>query len=108
MQESNFWRIIAVGVCVGIFYVGHGLHNPGREGMPALINSAYAGGVAVDAIAAGVGRSGTRIYTSNESGTVLYVWDASTDVKSAPRHTATVGVPKNDWLPPTPSVQDNK
>jgi hypothetical protein len=108
MQDSKFWRFVAVVGCVGIFYVGHGLHSPGREGLPSLVNSAHAGGVAVDAIGAGTGRSATRIYTSNETGTILYVWNAPTGGESAPRHMATVGVPKDNWLPSTPASQESK
>jgi hypothetical protein len=108
MQNSKFWRIVALLGCIGIFYVGHGLHNRGSSPTPSLVNTAQAGGVAVDAISAGGGRAATRIYTSNENGTILYVWSAPTDGESAPRYMATVGVPKNNWLPPTPRAQENK
>lgn len=108
MQDSKFWRIVAVVGCVGIFYVGHGLNNQVPVGMPSLVNSARAGGVAVDAIGAGTGRLATRIYTSNETGTILYVWNAPTGGESAPRHMATVGVPKDNWLPSTPASQESK
>jgi hypothetical protein len=27
MRDSKFWRIIAVAICGGLFYVGYGLHN---------------------------------------------------------------------------------
>ncbi len=102
MRDNKFWRIIAIATCIGIFYVGHGLHQPGNDAMPSLANSAHAG-VAVDAITAGSGRTATRIYTSNETGTVLYVWDAPAAGGAPPRHMATVGVPKSSWLPPAPS-----
>jgi hypothetical protein len=102
VRESKFWRIVAVVGCVGIFYVGHGLHNPGGEGTASLVNSARASGVAVDAIASSVGRLTTRLYTVNESGTILYIWDAPSGREGMPKHVATVGVPKDNWLPPIP------
>jgi len=48
MEDAKFWRIVAVVVCVGLFYVGHGLHDRGGDGLPSLANVAHAGGVAVD------------------------------------------------------------
>ncbi|HXY34402.1 MAG TPA: hypothetical protein VEI07_09255 [Planctomycetaceae bacterium] len=102
MQHSKFWRTVALVLCVGIFYVGHGLHNPGSEGTASLVNSARASGVTVDAIASGVGRVATRLYTVNESGTILYVWDAPSGRDGMPKHIATVGVPRDNWLPPIP------
>jgi len=109
MRDSKFWRIVAVVMCVGIFYVGHGLHSQGpdgrgSDGWPSLVNTAHAGGVAVDAIGAGpgAGRTATRLYTTNETGTTLYIWDAPSSREGTPSHVATVGVPKDSWLPPTP------
>jgi hypothetical protein len=73
MQDTKFWRIVAVVVCVGLFYVGHGLHNRGGDGLPSLVNLAHAGGVAVDHPPEhGVGVY--HIYTADESGTMLHVW----------------------------------
>jgi hypothetical protein len=107
MRDSKFWRIVAVAVCVGIFYVGHGLHSQGlhgrgSDGWPSLENTAHAGGVAVDAIGANAGRMATRLYTTNETGTILYVWDAPSTREGTPAHVATIGVPKDSWLPPPP------
>jgi len=102
MRDSKFWRVVAVVGCVGIFYVGHGLHSPGRQGgdaWPSFVNTAHAGGVAVDAIASSTGRAATRLYTTSESGTVLYVWDAPSSSEGTPKHIVTVGVPKDHWLP---------
>src|SRR6202035_1464371 len=45
MQDAKFWRIVAVVVCVGLFYVGHGLHDRGGDGLPSLAHVAHAGGV---------------------------------------------------------------
>jgi hypothetical protein len=46
MHESRFWRIVAVALVGGLFYVGHGLHA-GHEALPSLVNTADAGGMAV-------------------------------------------------------------
>ncbi len=104
MHDSKFWRVVAIVGCIGLFYVGHGLHSAGRHGQgpdawPSFVNTAQAGGVAVDAIASSVGRSATRLYTTSESGTVLYVWDAPSSPEGTPKHIATIGVPKESWLP---------
>src|ERR1700734_1849592 len=109
MSDNKFWRFVAVVMCVGVLYVGHslqiqGLHDRGSDGWPSLENTAHAGGVAVDAIGAGpgAGRMATRLYTTNEAGTILYVWDAPSTREGTPTHVATIGVPKDSWLPPTP------
>jgi hypothetical protein len=68
MQDTKFWRIIAVVVCVGLLYVGHGLHNRGGDGLPSLANSAHAGGVAVAT------QEGSQIFTASQDGRTLYHW----------------------------------
>jgi hypothetical protein len=109
MQDSKFWRIVAAAACTGLFYLGHGLHHSGSEGMPSLVNTARASGVAVDALASHPGtRSFTKIYTTNETGTILYVWEAPFTRGANPKHVATIGVPKDDWLPQAPGDQQKK
>jgi hypothetical protein len=69
MHDSKFWRLMAVSFVVALLYVGHGLHNGRRDGLPSLTNAAYAGGVAVQET------GGTpNIYTTNGGGTQLYLW----------------------------------
>jgi hypothetical protein len=99
MRDNKFWRMTAVVACALIFYVGHGLHRSHSDAPPSLVNSAHAGGVAIDTTTASSGR--TRVYTSNETGTVLYIWDAPTTGEGIPRYVATIGVPKDNWLPPS-------
>jgi|HubBroStandDraft_6_1064221.scaffolds.fasta_scaffold235475_2 hypothetical protein len=88
MQDSKFWRSAAVLMIAAVLYVGHGLHNGGTEEMPSLVNSAHAGGVAVKE---GI-TSFSRIYTTDESGTHLYVWNEQPGVGALPKHIATIEV----------------
>ena len=47
MAESRFWKIVAVLLLVGVFYVGHGLHQSGNlPTLPAFISQARANGIA--------------------------------------------------------------
>src|SRR5579885_2650547 len=32
MHDSKFWRVVAIVGCIGLFYVGDGLHSAGRHG----------------------------------------------------------------------------
>lgn len=105
MQDNKFWRFAAVLMIVALLYVGHGLHNGVRDGAPSLINTAKAGGVAVDAPYDNGPRKYGRIYTSSQDGVALYVWDAPT-LGAIPKHIATVGVPMKEWMPKDIRVQD--
>jgi hypothetical protein len=93
MQDGKFWRTVAIVICGGLLYVGHGLHNGASDRLPSLVNTAHGGGVAVDNR-----RSFTRIYTSDESGTYLYVWDEPAGGGN-PKHVATVAVPVKKSTP---------
>jgi hypothetical protein len=70
MQDSKFWRIVAVGLVGGLFYVGHGLHT-GHEAGSSLVNSAHAGGAGVQSMGGAY-----SIYTSSADGHTLYAWVA--------------------------------
>lgn len=107
MQDSKFWRFAAVLLIAALLYVGHGLHHGGTEEMPSLVNTAHAGGVAVDAPDMHGRRTYGRIYTSNQDGVVLYVWDAP-NIGSIPKHIATVAVPIHEWLPKELRPQEKK
>ena len=64
MEDSRFWRLIAVLGVAGIFYVGHGLHT---EPLPSIDSPAMA--------AAPWGQHGhSDFFTVNEDGSVLYRW----------------------------------
>jgi len=67
MQDSRFWRIIAVVMCGALIYVGHGLHNPGGESVPSFSSVAHAGGVAV-------APSWNQIFTASQDGRTIYSW----------------------------------
>jgi hypothetical protein len=98
MQDSKFWRFAAALMIAAVLYVGHGLHNGGCEGMPSLVSTAHAGGVAVDAFTVGPngGRMFGRIYTSDASGRRLYIWDGVNINKGAkPEYIGSVVVPEN-------------
>jgi len=99
MQDSKFWRSAAVLIIAAVLYVGHGLHNGGTEGVPSLVNTAHAGGVAIDAPNVNGVRTYGRIYTADESGRHLYVWDAPT-LGAIPKHIATVDVNPTDAKAP--------
>jgi hypothetical protein len=66
VQDSKFWRIAAVLMIAAVLYVGHGLHNGGNNSLPSLISTAHAGGVGV---------FNGRVYTTNQVGTEVRVWN---------------------------------
>jgi len=68
MQDSKFWRVAAVLMIAAVLYVGHGLHNGGGDGMPSLVNTAYAGGVGVST------QQGSILYTSSQDGRTIFHW----------------------------------
>jgi hypothetical protein len=65
MKDTKFWRIVGVVVCVGLFYVGHGLHNRGGDPLPSLTNVAHAGGVAA---------LNGMLYTTSQDGLTVHTW----------------------------------
>jgi hypothetical protein len=87
MNDSRFWRSIAVLGIGGIFYVGHGLHS---EGIPAIDSPAHA--------AAPWGQNGhSDFFTASQDGSVIYVWrnsggrvrfDGAVDSVPTPKPTA--------------------
>jgi hypothetical protein len=107
MQDSKFWRSVAVLMIAAVLYVGHGLHNGGTDGVPSLVNTAHAGGVAIDARYMKDVGDGSRLYTTNKDGVVLYVWDAPKN-GATPRYVATVGAPIKEWLPKELRPQEKK
>jgi hypothetical protein len=74
MQDSKFWRAVAIVICGGILYVGHGLHSGGSDGVPPLVNTARAGGVATAAPGAF-----QYVYTASTDGRILYLWRTDGD-----------------------------
>lgn len=66
MQDTRFWRIVAVLAVMALFYVGHGLHT----GPPPEVLS---GGVArADGIM--TREDANAIFTTNADGTQINVW----------------------------------
>jgi len=74
MQNSRFWRSVAVVGVMGLLYVGHGLHNGGKDAVPSLVNTAKAGDVTVSG---SVGAQ--KIYTVSPGGNTLYSWQDKGD-----------------------------
>lgn len=77
MSDSRFWRVMAVGVVAGLFYVGTALrHSSSPElAFPELARSARAeGGVA----AVPYRDNHSLIVTASEDGQTIYVWNTST------------------------------
>jgi hypothetical protein len=66
MNESKFWRVVAVAFVVALLYIGYGLHSRSGDGFPSLVNSAHAGGVGVV--------PGGKLFTSSADGQTLFVW----------------------------------
>ncbi|HET6329132.1 MAG TPA: hypothetical protein VFG04_30895 [Planctomycetaceae bacterium] len=98
MQDNKFWRIVAVALVGGLFYVGHGLHR-GHEALPSLVNSAHAGGAGAQAMGGQYG-----IFTSSGDGNVLYCWSADGRGGASFRGAAKIDGkfipgPAKDWSP---------
>jgi hypothetical protein len=70
MHESKFWRAVSVVFCVGLLYVGHGLHNPGSMSAPSLVNTAQAGQVMEPRRDLAPG----TLYTTSQDGRTLCMW----------------------------------
>jgi hypothetical protein len=107
VQDSKFWRFAAALMIGAVLYVGHGLHSGGSDGAPSLINTARAGGVAIDAPYNNGPRQYGRIYTASQDGAVLFVWDAPT-LGSIPKHIATVAVSQKERIPKELRPQEKK
>jgi hypothetical protein len=76
MQDSRFWKVIAVVVCLGLFYVGHGLHNRGGDPLPSLANAAHAGVASLDG----------KLYTTGQDGLTVHVWVIDPSDGGKPRY----------------------
>jgi len=67
MQDSKFWRTLAIVICGGLIYIGYCLQGPsGNVGSP-FVGIAHAGGVAVSP-------GGNQVFTASADGRTLYVW----------------------------------
>ena len=76
MAESKFWRSIAALFVAGIFYLAHGLHDPGSvNSLPNLTQDVQAGDVS---IISHQNKSNVKIVTTSDGGHTLYVWSTTT------------------------------
>lgn len=74
MADSGFWRFMAAAFVCGLFYLGHGLHNPGENIVPPLTQEVQAGDVAT---AITPNNSRMKIITSSADGQKINVWSSS-------------------------------
>lgn len=72
MSDSRLTRVVAVAVCGGFLWLGQELHSTGGGVDLATRRNAPA----VDAAPSSAGPS-TRVFTADQSGTHLYVWDVA-------------------------------
>lgn len=91
MADSRFWKAISILMTVGIFYVGHGLNSDRNLEFPSLVNTAKAGGVAIDKMADG----SSIAITCSPDGKELYFFGPPEMMKAIllDRHLRTVKVP---------------
>jgi hypothetical protein len=61
-------------MCVGLFYVGHGLHGPQHSGVPSLENRADAADVAWHP-------DSPEMFTVSQDGRIVYTWKRFKDVR---------------------------
>jgi hypothetical protein len=86
MRDNKFWRLMAVLLCAGLLYVGHGLHSGGSGPLPSLTNMARAGGVGVANFGMGI----STLYTTNQTGDVIHVWNLQASQGGVPAYACTV------------------
>jgi hypothetical protein len=73
MADSKFWRVLAVAAVAGVFYLGHGLHDPSDNPLPDLVSELHAGDVAT-AVHQNTARM--KIITSSDQGRTIHVWNS--------------------------------
>ena len=66
-MTDRFWKVAAILLIVGLFYVGAGLHSRSPWTMPAE-SPAYGGGVTVGTDDA------ETVFTASEDGKTVYMW----------------------------------
>lgn len=76
MTDSLFWRLLAVALVVGVFYVADGLHESSSDRLPGIAQQVQAGDVAT-AVAAGTSR--VKIITSSDDGRTINIWSTYTN-----------------------------
>ena len=73
-MQDKFWRTIAALMCVGLFYVGHGLHGPQRAGIPSIESTANAADVAWHP-------DSPEMFTTSQDGRTVIRWKRFKDVR---------------------------
>lgn len=65
-MTDKFWKLIASCAVVGLFYVGHALHQQyGVDSFPSFSKSAFAEGIAVE---------NGRVITTSPDGRHVHFW----------------------------------
>ncbi len=67
MRDSMFWRVTVWIGLIGLFYVGHGLHQP-DQAVPTFATPVHAGG------AGAATEHVENLFTSSEDGKTIYMW----------------------------------
>lgn len=79
MVDSKFWRLLAVALVAGVFYLGHALHGGPAIDLPGLTTRVHAGDVAT---AVTGGNTAVKVITSSEDGASINVWQTYTTSNS--------------------------
>ncbi|WP_437186898.1 hypothetical protein SH668x_000265 [Planctomicrobium sp. SH668] len=65
-MTDRFWKLIASRAVLGLFYVGHGLHQQHSvDSFPTFSKSALADGIAIEQ---------GKIYTTSPDGSQVHCW----------------------------------
>ena len=73
-MQDRVWKTIAAVMCVGLFYIGHGLHSPRGPSLPSFENVVRAGGIAWHT-------DSPEIFTASQDGKTVHTWKRFKDVR---------------------------
>jgi hypothetical protein len=73
-MQDRVWKIVAAVMCVGLFYIGHGLHSPRAPSLPSFENVVHAGGIAWHT-------DSPEMFTASQDGKTVHTWKRFKDVR---------------------------
>ena len=73
-MQDRVWKLIAAVMCVGLFYIGHGLHSPRGPSLPSFENVVHAGGIAWHT-------DSPELFTASQDGKTVHTWKRFKDVR---------------------------
>jgi hypothetical protein len=73
-MQDRVWKLIAAVMCVGMFYIGHGLHSPRDSSLPSFENVVHAGGIAWHT-------DSPELFTASQDGKTVHTWKRFKDVR---------------------------